>query len=120
MCDGIVAADPFMLMYCLDRYKSQEMCYEAVDNFLVALKFIPDWFVTNKVLEKFHGALLACDDILFFDEDLSKVTCFANEVGVLVIDLDKINLDDDNNFDEDDSETIIHVRIFVWRNKFKK
>ena len=57
-------------------------------------------FVTNKVLEKFHDALLACDNILFFDKDLSKVTCFANEVGILVVDLDKINLDDADNFDE--------------------
>ena len=85
---------------------------------LVALRFIPDWFVTNKVLEKFHDAFLACDNILFFDEDLSKVTCFANEVGILFVDLDKINFDDDKMFDEDDSETIIYVRILVWRNKF--
>ena len=85
---------------------------------MLRIKFIPDWFVTNKVLEKFHDALLACDNILFFDKDLSKVTCFANEVGILVVDLDKINLDDDKNFDEDDSETIIHVKILAWRNKF--
>ena len=48
------------------------MCNEVVDDCLGALKFIPDWFVTSKVLEKFHSALLANDDILFFDEDFSK------------------------------------------------
>ena len=74
---------------------------------LVALKFLPDWFVTNKVLEKFHDALFACDDIL-----LSKVTCFANKGRVLVVDLDKINLDDDKNFDEDDSETFFFGQNF--------
>ena len=61
-----------MLKYCPNRYKSQTMCNEVVDDCLGALKFIPDWFVTSKVLEKFHSALLANDDILFFDEDFSK------------------------------------------------
>ena len=25
-----------------------------------------------------------------------------------------------NNFDEDDPETIIHVRLTAWRNRFKQ
>ena len=40
------------------------------------------------------------DNILFFDEYFSKITFFANKMGILSVDLDKINLDDDNNFDE--------------------
>ena len=36
------------------------------------------------------------------------------------VDLDKINLDDDNNFDEDDPDTNIHVRLLSWRSKFEK
>ena len=28
------------------------MCDEAVDNCLAALKFIPYWFVTSKILKK--------------------------------------------------------------------
>ena len=28
------------------------MCDKAADDSLAALKFIPDWFVTNKMLEK--------------------------------------------------------------------
>ena len=39
---------------------------------------------------------------------------------LLVLDLDKINLDDDNNFDEDDRDIIIHVRLLARRNKFEK
>ena len=35
------------------------MCDEAVDNCLAALKFIPDWFVTSKMLEKLDNALHA-------------------------------------------------------------
>ena len=41
-----------MLEYCHDRYKTQEMCNKAVDNFLPALKFVPDWFVTSKIIKK--------------------------------------------------------------------
>ena len=39
---------------------------------------------------------------------------------LLILDLDKINLDDDNNFDEDDPDIIIHVRLLARRNKFEK
>ena len=40
------------------------MCDEAFDDCLAALKFIPDWFVTSRMLEKFHNALFSNDDIL--------------------------------------------------------
>ena len=39
-------------------------------------------------------------------------------MGTLSVDLTKINLDDDN-FNEDDPETIIHVRLMAWNNRFK-
>ena len=42
MCDKIVSDDPFKLKYCHDKYKTQEMCNKAVDDFLPALKFVPD------------------------------------------------------------------------------
>ena len=58
MCDSVVSEDPFLIVYCPDKYKTQRMCDEAVDDFLTALKLIPDWFVTNKMLEKFDKALL--------------------------------------------------------------
>ena len=38
----------FMLKYCHDAYKAQEMCDKAVDDFLVALKFVSFWFITSK------------------------------------------------------------------------
>ena len=62
--------------------------------------------------------LLANDDILFFDKGFSKVTFFANEMGILGVDLDKINLD--NDFYKDDPETTIHVRLLAWCHKFEK
>ena len=49
------------------------------------------------MLEKFQDSILADDDIFFFEEDFSKVIFYANEMGILVVDLDKINLDHDNN-----------------------
>ena len=39
---------------------------------------------------------------------------------ILTVDLDKSNLDNDNNFDEDDLDTIIHARLLAWCSKFKK
>ena len=40
------------------------MCDEAVDDFLVALTCILDWFVTNKMIEKPFTALYADDNII--------------------------------------------------------
>ena len=55
------------------------MCYEAVDDSLPALTFIPDWFVTSKILEKFHNAfLLHNDDILFLMKILIKSLTFIS------------------------------------------
>ena len=65
-----------MLKYCLDRYKTQEMCDKAVDEFLPALKFVPDWFITNKMLEKLIDALFVNDDVIFINEDCDSVTFF--------------------------------------------
>ena len=47
MCDRAIFKDPFPLVYFPDKYKTQIMFYKAVDDCLVALKFIPDWFVTS-------------------------------------------------------------------------
>ena len=38
--------------------------------------------------------------ILSFNEDFSKAKLFANKMGILGVDLEKMNLDDDNNFYE--------------------
>ena len=44
---------------------------------------------------------------------------FANQVGILGVDLNKINLYDNKNFDKDYPETIIHVRHLDQYNKFE-
>ena len=78
------------------------MCDEAVANSLAALKLIPNWFVTSKMIKKLYTA-----DVLF---------C-CDEIGALSINLN-INLD--NNFDEDDPNTINLTRLLAWQSQFKK
>ena len=39
-------------------------------------------------------------------------------MDVLNIDPNKVNLD--NNFDEDDPDTVIHIRILAWHIKLEK
>ena len=113
----VVSRYPFLIVYYPDKCKTQKMCDEAVDHCLAALKFIPDWFVTSKMLEKFDNALHANDDILFYNEDFDKVTFIANQKHILVVDLQKINLD--NNFNENNPDTIIHIILLAWPSKFK-
>ena len=96
------------------------MCDEVVDDCLAALEFIPDWFVKSKMLEKFDNALFANNDMRFYDENFDKVEFIANQRHILAVDLDKINIHNDKNFDENDPDTFIHVRLLAWCNKFKK
>ena len=120
MCDSVVSEDFFMLLYCPNKYKTQRMCDETVDDCLAALKFIPDWLATSKILKNFDKALLANDDILFFNEDFIKATFSIYQKHILVVDPDKINFSNDNNFDEDDPDTIIYVRLLACRSKLEK
>ena len=102
----------FLVVYCLEKNKTQKVCDEAVDASLVALKLIPDWFVTSKMREKFDNTLNTNDDVLFLNEDFDKATIIVNQKHILAVDLEKINLN--NNFDKDD------FRLLTWRSKFEK
>ena len=93
MCDKAVLEDLFILKYCHVRYKTQKLCDIAVNDFLPELKLVPDWFVSNKMLEKFHTTLFADDDIAFFHEDSGSVTHFSNKVDILSVNFKNINLD---------------------------
>ena len=108
MCDTVVSDDPFLIVYCSDKYITQKMCDEVVDS-LVALKLIPDWFNTNKMIKKLSAALYADENIFYFREDSVDSVFNCNEVGITIY-LNNINLD--NNFDEDDPDTIILIRLF--------
>ena len=89
------------------------MCIKAVDDFETALKFAPDWFVTTKMIKKLLTALYADYNILYFNVDSSDAIFSWNKMGILNIDLNNINLD------EDDSENIIHIRLLARHIKFK-
>ena len=94
------------------------MCDKAVDNFLSALKFVPDWFVTSKMIKNLDDAIFS-DDILFFDEDSGNVTISSDEMGITSVDLNTANLDD-VNFDEYDPQNMIHFRLMAWPNRLKQ
>ena len=109
-----------MIVYCLGKVKTQRKYGEAVDECLPALKFIPDRFATSKMLETFDKAFLANDDISFFNKDFNKITFVSSQRHIPAVDLNKVYLDNDNNFDENDPDTIINVRLFVRHSKFGK
>ena len=75
------------------------------------MKFNPDWFVTSKMIKKLYTALYADDGLLFFDEDSVNVIFCCNEMGILSVNLNNIN--PDNNFAEDDPDTIILIRLLA-------
>ena len=72
------------------------------------------------MLEKLDNALHANDDILFYSEDFDKVLFIAFQIHILATGIDKTNLDNDKDFNENDPDTIIRVRLLAWRSKFKK
>ena len=83
MWNRVISEDPFILVYCPDKYKIQIMCDEAVDDCLAALKFIPDGFVTSKMINKLLTALYSDDNILYFNKDSGDVMFSCNEIDIL-------------------------------------
>ena len=49
---------------CPDQDKTQDMCDKAVDDSLAAVKLIPNWFVTSKMIKELFTALYAYENIL--------------------------------------------------------
>ena len=99
--------------------KTQQISDKVVDDWLAALKFGPDWFVTSKIILKLFIALYADENILYFNEDYNNVIFNCNRMGILNIGLNNINLDD-TNFEEDDPDTTILIGLLAWHIKFEK
>ena len=97
-----------MLRYCLDKYKTQEISEKIVD--LLALKCVPDWCFTSKMIEKLYYAVFCNDDIVFSDIDI--FAFFSSDISLSSINFNNVNLDDDN-LDDCDPETINHVRLMA-------
>ena len=58
MCDRVVSEDSYLKLSFPDSYNTQKK-KKAVDYSLAALKLIPDWFVTSKMIIEFLTALNA-------------------------------------------------------------
>ena len=95
------------------------MCDKPVDDCLAALKFIPDWYVTSKMIKKRLTALYVDDNKFYFTGHFRNAIFSCNKIGILNINLNHINLDD-TDYNEDDSEIIIHIRLLAWHSKFEK
>ena len=65
------------------------MCDKAVAFCLLALKFVSDWFVTSKMIEKLDSAVFSNDYIALGDLDYDFVTFFSKDVDLNSITLDK-------------------------------
>ena len=111
MCDIVV--------YCPDKCKTQNMYDEAVDDCLEALELIPDWFVTSNRIKKRFISFYPDDNILYFNKGSDNAVFSCNEMNILNIYLNNINLDD-TNYNKDNPETTILIRLLVCHSKFKK
>ena len=118
MCERVVFEDLLLIVHCPDKYITQRMCDEVVDDSISTLKVTPDWFVTSKMIKKLYSALYADENILYFNEDFGNLVFSCNKMCILNIYQNNINLD--NNFDEDDPDTIILIRLLVWHINFEK
>ena len=63
------------------------------------------------MIKKIFTALYADENVLYLNEDSGDAVFSYNEMGINYIDLNNSNLD--NNFDEDDPDTIIHIRLWL-------
>ena len=79
---------------------------KAVDACLWTLEFVPDLFVTNKMLEKLCNVALSNYDIKLDDIDPDTAAFFSDGMGIVTIDLNNIDFDNDN-FGEDHPINII-------------
>ena len=70
------------------------------------------------IRKELSTGLYAYENILYFNKDYGNVIFSCNEMGILYIDINNINLE--NNFDKDDPDTIILITFLAWNIKFEK
>ena len=114
--DKVVSKEPF-ISCCLDRYKKPKTCDKAVNSYLLAWKFVLDWFVFNKIIEKHDNGVFSNDDIIIGDTDSDIATFFINDIGLNSINFKNVN---PGNFEDCDPETINHVRFMSCFNRYKQ
>lgn len=67
--------------------------------------------------EKLYSSISSNDDIVFLYISFNIVTFFSIDISLNTINLNNIKLDD-NDFDNYDPETIIHVHLMGWCNRY--
>ena len=83
-----------------------------------SLKFISDWFVTNKIFEKLDNVIFSDDYKDLDDVDSDIVTSFSDGMSLVIIDLNNINLDDDNLM-KMILKLLFFFRLVAWCNRYK-
>ena len=95
------------------------MCDNAVDDCLAALNLFPICFLQVKWLKNILLLCLQTKIYSIFTENSDNVVFKWNRMGILNIDLDNIDLGD-TNYEEDDLDTIILIRLLTCHIKFEK
>ena len=95
--------------------KTQEIFHKVVDDFLSALKFVPDWFVRSKMIKSF---LRLCTQMMVYSF-LMSILIISHFVVLKWVFLVQI-LIGNANYEEDDPDTIIFGRISAWNIEFQK
>ena len=54
ICIYAVREDPDMFEFVPDRFKSQSMCNNVIFKNLLLIKYVPDWFLTAEMIEKYQ------------------------------------------------------------------
>ena len=75
----------FLIVYYPDQYKTQKKCDKAFDCSLAALKLVPHWFVTRKMIKELFTTLYADENILCIYDDYGNVVFSCNEMGIINI-----------------------------------
>ena len=109
-CVTEISEDPFLILYCPVEIKLKECELKL----LMILKQHQNLFVIGLLqindLKTFYFSIH--NDIIYYNENSSYAIFSCNEMGILSIDLNNIDLDN-SNYNEDDPETIIHVRLLA-------
>ena len=99
------------------------MCDKAVDRcFLYLILSLINISLTKYLtlfFLKSFTALYADENILYFNKDFSNVTFCCNKMGILSVNLKKINLDY-TNYEENGPGTIILIKRLALHIKFEK
>ena len=89
------------------------------DSYPPALIFVPDLFVTSKMIEKLHEGVFFNDDKVFRNIDSYIFAFFSTDTVLNSINLNNINLDD-KNFDDYDPKIINHLRLLALYNRYEQ